>query len=112
MRSATDCRLDPKREKAGLSGIRANIENVLKLVRIKCDSTQDAIEGNTLTLMEVKVVLEEGLAIGGKPLRHHLEVINHAAAISYLESLVKEKIPLDERILKELHQLVLRGISI
>lgn len=71
----------------------------------------NAIEGNTLTLMEVKVVLEEGLAIGGKPLRHHLEVINHAEAITYLESLVKKNVPLDERILKELHQLVLRGID-
>ena len=71
----------------------------------------NAIEGNTLTLMEVKVILEEGLAIGGKSLRHHLEVINHADAITYLESLVEENVPLDERILKELHQLVLRGID-
>jgi len=71
----------------------------------------NAIEGNTLTLMEVKVILEEGMAIGGKSLRHHLEVINHADAITYLESLVKENVPLDERILKELHQLVLRGID-
>ena len=58
------------------------------------------------------MVLEEGLTIGGKPLRHHLEASNHADAITYLESLVKEKVPLDERILKELHQHALRGVSI
>ena len=71
----------------------------------------NAIEGNTLTLMETKVVLEDGVTIGGKPLRDHLEAINHADAITYLEGLVQENVPLDERILKELHQLVLRGID-
>lgn len=71
----------------------------------------NAIEGNTLTLMETKVVLEEGVTIGGKPLRHHLEAINHADAITYLEGLVQENAPLNEWILKELHQLVLRGID-
>ena len=75
------------------------------------DVHSNAIEGNTLTLMETKVVLEEGVTIGGKPLRHHLEAINHADAITYLEGLVQENVTLEERILKELHQLVLRGID-
>ena len=71
----------------------------------------NAIEGNPLTLIETKVVLEDGLTIGGKLLRHHLEAVNHADAITYLETLVKDNVPLDERVLKELHQLVLRGLD-
>jgi Fic family protein len=71
----------------------------------------NAIEGNTLTLMETKVVLENGLTIGGKSMREHLEAINHCEAIALLEELSKESTPLTERTIKELHQLVLKGID-
>jgi len=70
-----------------------------------------AIKENILTLIEPKVVLEDGLAIGGKPLRHHFESFNHADAITHLESLAKENVLLDESVLKDLHQLVLRGLD-
>lgn len=71
----------------------------------------NAIEGNTLSLMETKVVLEDGVTIGGKSVREHLEAINHADAIGFLETLVATGTLLDERNLKELHSLVLRGIA-
>ena len=45
------------------------------------------IEGNTLTLKETKVVLE-GITIGGKSVREHIEAINHENAIEYLEELI------------------------
>jgi Fic family protein len=70
----------------------------------------NAIEGNTLTLMETKVVLEDGVTIGGKSMREHLEAINHREAIGFLEEVVQDGRGLDERTLKDLHQLVLRGI--
>ena len=44
----------------------------------------NAIEGNTLTMNETKVVLE-GITVGGKTMREHLEVINHRDAIAYVE---------------------------
>lgn len=47
----------------------------------------NAIEGNTLTMTETKVVLE-GITIGGKTLKEHLEVINHHDAIAYVEEIV------------------------
>lgn len=71
----------------------------------------NAIEGNTLTLMETKVVLEDGLTIGGKSMREHLEAINHREAIALLEELSKEPASLTERTIKDLHQLVLKGID-
>ena len=50
----------------------------------------NAIEGNTLTLQETRLILETGLTIGGKSLREHFEVTNHQKAIEYVESLVTE----------------------
>jgi len=71
----------------------------------------NAIEGNTLTLMETKVVLEDGLTIGGKSMREHLEAINHRAAIEFLLDVAKEQAPLTERLIRELHQLILKGVD-
>lgn len=70
----------------------------------------NAIEGNTLTLNETKVVLE-GITVGGKTLREHLEIINHRDAITYVEEIVQKNEPLNERQIKNLHQLVLKGID-
>lgn len=70
----------------------------------------NAIEGNTLTLSETKVVLE-GITVGGKSIREHIEVINHKNAIMFLEELVQSDKPLAERDIKNLHHLVLKGID-
>jgi len=70
----------------------------------------NAIEGNTLTLSETKVVLE-GITIGGKSVTEHLEAINHKEAIEYLETIIKEKRDLTEWILKNIHQLILKDID-
>ncbi|MDP4094601.1 MAG: Fic family protein [Bacillota bacterium] len=66
----------------------------------------NAIEGNTLTLQETAMVLE-GMTIDRKPLKDHLEVIGHRDAFEYMLQLVQEKAPLSERIIKEIHSLVL-----
>lgn len=55
----------------------------------------NAIEGNTLTITETKVVLE-GITIGGKTLREHIEIINHRDAISYVEDIVRKEEPFSE----------------
>jgi Fic family protein len=70
----------------------------------------NAIEGNSLTLRETKVVLE-GVTVGGKRLKDHLEAINHRDAILLLEELVQHPDPLGPWHLKCLHQLVLRSID-
>ena len=66
----------------------------------------NAIEGNTLTLQETALVLE-GITIDKKPLKDHLEAIGHKDAFEYLLQLVPDQTPLSERIVKELHSLVL-----
>ncbi|MCK9605904.1 MAG: Fic family protein [Methylomonas sp.] len=70
----------------------------------------NAIEGNTLTLKETKVVLE-GITIGGKPLREHFEVINHKQAIDYVEAIVQNQEALSEWQIKSIHHLVLKNID-
>ncbi len=71
-----------------------------------------AIEGNTLTLMETKVVLEDGVAIGGKALREIYEVINHKKAYGYVKKCISENKPLSESIVKDLHAILTENIVI
>jgi Fic family protein len=69
------------------------------------------IEGNTLTLQETHLVVNKGLTISGKSMKEHLEAVNHYEAIDFIMDLVKNKEPFAERILKEIHYLILKGID-
>lgn len=71
-----------------------------------------AIEGNTLTLMETKVVLEDGVSIGGKELREIYEVINHKKAYIYVKKCISENKPLDENVVKDLHAILTENIIV
>ncbi len=71
-----------------------------------------AIEGNTLTLMETKVVLEDGISIGGKELREIYEVINHKKAYEYVKKCIKEDKLLTENIVKDLHAILTENIIV
>ena len=58
--------------------------------RVDMTYNSNAIEGNSLSLSETKMVLEEGITVGGKTLKEHLEVTNHSEAIDFLQSLVSK----------------------
>lgn len=68
------------------------------------------IEGNTLTLRETDLVINEGLTVSGKSMREHLEAINHQEAILYVKELVQKKTKINEREVLVMHNLILRGI--
>lgn len=68
------------------------------------------IEGNTLTLRETDLVINEGLTVSGKSMREHLEAINHHEAIGYIKHLMEKKSNLNEREVLSIHNLILRGI--
>lgn len=70
----------------------------------------NAIEGNTLTMSETKVVLE-GITVGGKTMVEHLETINHRDAILFIEDLVTNKEPISEWNIRNIHSLILKGID-
>lgn len=67
----------------------------------------NAIEGNTLTLRETALILQEGLTIAEKPIKDHLEAIGYRDAFEYIVTLADAGTPLSERVVKEIHSLVL-----
>ena len=67
----------------------------------------NAIEGNSLTLRETALVLQEGITIAKKPLRDHLEAIGHRDAFQYVLQLVDAQEALTEKTIKDIHSLVL-----
>ncbi len=69
------------------------------------------IEGNTLTLKETDLVINEGLTISGKSMREHLEAINHKEAIDYIKYLIDKNSEISEREILSIHNLILRGID-
>ena len=84
---------------------------VIKAFELEYTYESNRIEGNTLTLQETALVVEKGLTIGSKSLQEHLEAINHTYALEYIKELVKEKTPLTETTLLNIHKLILQGID-
>lgn len=101
--------------KARLSGLRPLPAEALKKIEeafaIEYTYESNRIEGNTLTLQETELVVNEGVTIAGKSMREHLEAINHAEAIDYIKDFAKNGIEISERTIKEIHALVLHGIN-
>ncbi len=80
------------------------LKEVREYYRIGLTYTSNAMEGNSLTETETKIVLEDGITIGGKRIVDHLEAIGHSDAYNYLYQLIKQtKITLND--IKRLHHL-------
>ncbi len=86
------------------------LKQIKEYYRIGLTYSSNALEGNTLTESETKVVLEEGLTIGGKPLRDHLEAQGLSKAYDFMFELVDNKTVSEENI-QHLHQLFFQGID-
>ena len=69
------------------------------------------IEGNALTLQETTLVVNEGIIIPGKSMWEHLEAINHAQAVDFIKDIAWQKVEINERTIKDIHAIVLHGIS-
>nr|WP_315165339.1 Fic family protein [uncultured Flavobacterium sp.] len=118
-----------KAAKKSLSTTLQNILDEIDLLKTKLDSFRtfdsyriaqaleleytfesNRIEGNTMTLRETDLVINEGLTISGKSMREHLEVINHQEAIAYVKELMQKNSLINEREVLSIHNLILRGI--
>lgn len=101
--------------KEQLSTLRPLPEEALKKIQdaldIEYTYESNRIEGNTLTLQETALVVNEGVTISGKSMREHLEAINHTEAINYIKDIAKQDIEISERTIKEIHALILHGID-
>ena len=105
-------RLDKKLE--ALTELRPVQTTLLKKLRdqiaLEMTYNSNAIEGNTLSLKETFLVINEGITIKGKSMKEHLEAKDHYEAIEYLNELVSNDIknPFTEVTLRSLHQLIMR----
>lgn len=89
---------------------REALESFDKTFEVEYAHNSTAIEGNTLSLIQTKAILEDGLSVGGKTLREIYEVTNHAKAFAYVKKCVAEKKKLDEATAKDIHALLMENI--
>lgn len=87
-----------------------SIKKIIEDIRLRHTYHSDAIEGNTLTLQETKLVIEEGITIGGKPLKDHIEARNDAEAFDLMIELVESKKKVSQEIIQKIHEFVTKGI--
>lgn len=89
---------------------KETLKSLKESINLEWTYNSNGIEGNTLTLRETQVVLE-GITVGGKSIKEHLEAINHEKAILFLDDLVKDNQPISEWNIKNIHQLILKDID-
>ncbi len=97
-------------KKAELDQLRARAPGVTRNFDhsqdLELTYTSNAIEGNTLTAAETTMVIEHGITVGGKPLKDHLEAVDHFEAIGYVRDIARRKTNLTEMDIRSLHRLV------
>ena len=86
------------------------LESFDKSFEIEYTYNSTAIEGNTLSLIQTKAVLEDGISIGGKTLREIYEVVNHKKAFHFIKKCIADGKPLDENIVKDIHAMLMENI--
>jgi len=87
------------------------IKKIQEALLIEWTYNSNSIEGNTLSLRETQMVIQDGITVKGKSLREHFEVKNHEHAIHYLMSLVSKDYIINSKDVLSLHALVLRSIE-
>jgi len=86
------------------------IQNYEAAFRVEYTHSSTAIEGNTLSLIETKLLLEDAISPGGKNLREIYEVVNHSKAFAYTSRCVTEGKVLDKNIVKDIHAILMDNI--
>lgn len=87
------------------------LNKIRESLSIEWTYNSNSIEGNTMSLRETQMVLQEGITVKGKSLREHFETHNHDKAIDYLYSIINETYILRSIDILSLHGLVLRSIE-
>lgn len=87
------------------------LNKIKESISIEWTYNSNSIEGNTLSLRETQMVLQEGITVKGKSLREHFETHNHDKAIDYLFSIVNDDYVLRSIDILSIHGLVLRSIE-
>ena len=87
-------------------------KNLIEWYKVELTYTSNALEGNVLSITETAILLEKGLTAKGKPLKDHLEAVNHGYAFDYISELTKSsRSDLTLRDIYGIHQLILKSID-
>jgi Fic family protein len=84
-----------------------SLEALERWLDVELTYTSNAIEGNTLTRQETALVLEKGITVRGKPLKDHLEAVDHLDAWTWVKELAAGDAPITEHDVRQVHALVL-----
>lgn len=87
------------------------LNKIREALTVEWTYNSNSIEGNTLSLRETQMVLQDGIIIKGKSLREHFEAKNHERAINYLYKLVERREVLSIHEILSLHGFVLNAIE-
>ncbi|MFA6527804.1 MAG: Fic family protein [Candidatus Babeliales bacterium] len=72
--------------------------------------SSNALEGNSLTETETKIIIEDGLTVSGKPLRDHFEAIGHSEAFTMMFAMAQQK-SFSQADIQQLHKLFYHRID-
>lgn len=87
------------------------VKNLTEWFRVELTYTSNALEGNTLTSLETALVIEKGIAIGGRSLQEHLEATNHAKAFDWIVNFVNhDPLQITEKDIVHIHEMLARNI--
>ena len=89
---------------------KSAVQKIREKFQIEMTYNSNAIEGNSLTLKETFLVINEGVTVRGKPLKDHLEAKDHHAALEYLYDLIdkNKKHTISEILIQNLHQIIIQ----
>lgn len=89
---------------------KSAVQKLREKFQIEMTYNSNAIEGNSLTLKETFLVINEGITVKGKPLKDHLEAKDHHAALEYLYDLIDKdkKHTVSEMLIRKLHQIIIQ----
>lgn len=80
--------------------------------RIGFTYSSNALEGNTLTISETKILLEDGITVGGRPLKDCYEAVGHGTAYDFMLELARQPdMDITEDTIKKLHRLFYQKVD-
>ena len=88
-----------------------NKKELNKWLKTELAYTSNAIEGNTLTRKETRLVIEENLTSSSKPLKNYIEAVNHAKAFEKILEKINQNSEFDEKSVLEIHRIILSGLD-
>lgn len=89
---------------------KSAVKKLREKLQVEMTYNSNAIEGNSLTLKETFLVVNEGLTVKGKPLKDHLEAKDHHSALQYLYEMIEKgrRNTMSEQLIRSLHEIIMQ----